>query len=130
MSLHPEFHSSNLILRKSFAFAVRIVNLSNFLNHQQDFTLAKQVLRSGTAVGALIREAQYGESRRDFVHKLRIAIKEANETCYWLELLYHSRCISQKSFESIHRDGVEILKILTSIINTATKNNQQPKGKY
>ncbi len=81
----------NIVKDKSFAFALRIVNSYKFLcNQKKEFTLSKQLLRSGTAIGALIREAEHAESKMDFVHKMAIAQKEANETDYWIELLYHS----------------------------------------
>ncbi|TVQ16816.1 MAG: four helix bundle protein [Leptolyngbya sp. DLM2.Bin15] len=114
---------NNLIKDKSFAFAVRIVKLCKYLNQEKrEFVLAKQILRSGTAIGALVREAEHGESRADFVHKLAIALKEANETQYWIELLHQTDYIDPKSFESINQDCTELLKLLTAIIKT-TKNN-------
>jgi four helix bundle protein len=81
--------------------------------------LSKQVLRSGTAVGALIREAEQGESKADFIHKLAISLKEAKETEYWLELLFYSDYIEEKSYQSIYADVQEIIKLLTSIIKTS-----------
>jgi four helix bundle protein len=113
----------NLIKDKSFAFAVRIVKLCQYLNQEKrEFVLAKQVLRSGTAIGALIREAEHGESRADFVHKLAIALKEANETHYWLELLHQTEYIDLKSFESINQDCTELLKLLTAIVKKTKFN--------
>lgn len=74
---------------KSFSFALRIVKLYRYLKEEKkEYVLSKQVLRSGTAIGALVRESQYAESKADFIHKLAIALKEANETDYWIELLY------------------------------------------
>lgn len=114
---------SNVVKEKSFAFAIRIVNLYKFLtSEKKEFVLSKQLLRSGTAVGALVREAEQGESKADFVHKLAIALKEANETEYWLELLHQTEYLEQKAFESIHKDNVELLKLLTSIIKTSKGN--------
>ena len=111
---------SNVVKEKSFAFAIRIVNLYKFLtSEKKEFVLSKQLLRSGTAVGALVREAEQAESKADFVHKLAIALKEANETEYWLELLHQTEYLEQKGFESIHNDNVELLKLLTSIIKTS-----------
>ena len=112
----------NAIQKKSMNFGIRIVRLARYLNNQRDFILANQVLRSGTAIGALVREAQYAESRKDFIHKLSIAIKEANETIYWLELLEGADLLPQKAFESIHHDNVELLRILTSIIKSSKRN--------
>lgn len=114
---------SNVVKEKSFAFAIRIVNLYKFLtSEKKEFVLSKQLLRSGTAIGALVREAEQGESKADFIHKLAIALKEANETEYWLELLHQTEYLEQKAFESIHNDNVELLKLLTSIIKTSKGN--------
>jgi four helix bundle protein len=109
----------NLVLDKSFKFGIRIVKLSRYLNGEKEFVLAKQILRSGTAIGALAREAQFAESRADFLHKMCIALKEANETCYWIELLFHSNVIERRFFESIFRDARELLGLLVSITKTA-----------
>jgi four helix bundle protein len=81
----------NIVKEKSFCFAVRIVNLSKYLVEQKrEFVLSKQILRSGTAIGALIRESEHAESKADFIHKLSIALKEANETDYWIDLLHQT----------------------------------------
>jgi four helix bundle protein len=109
----------NILLDKSFAFAIRIVNLYKFLSgEKKEFVLSKQLLRSGTAVGALIREAQNAESRADFIHKLGIAQKECDESIYWLELLKETEFINQTEFEIICRNAIELLKILKSSILT------------
>ncbi|WP_255502901.1 four helix bundle protein [Okeania sp. KiyG1] len=109
---------------KSFKFALRIVKLSQYLNQdKKEYVLSKQILRSGTAIGALVRESEYAESRADFVHQLRIAIKEANETQYWLELLHQADYINKKGFKSINQDCIEVIKILIAIIKSTTKNN-------
>jgi four helix bundle protein len=116
----------NLVLDKSFAFAVRIVGLSRFLASKKEFVISKQVLRSGTAIGALVREAQFGESKADFTHKLYklyIALKEANETYYWLELLYCSQLIDKRMFQSMAKDSKEVLSLLVSITKTARARN-------
>ncbi|MDM8564576.1 four helix bundle protein [Candidatus Halobeggiatoa sp. HSG11] len=113
----------NIVKDKSFRFAVRIVNLRKFLvEENKEFILSKQLLRSGTSVGAMVREAERGESKADFVHKLAIAQKECNETLYWLELLYKTDFLSQKQFDSINSDAIELIKLITSIIKT-TKGN-------
>jgi four helix bundle protein len=107
---------------KSFAFAVRVVNLRKFLcAEKKEYVLSKQLLRSGTAIGALVREAEQAESKPDFVHKLAIALKEANETEYWLELLHETKYLEFEGFSSIHADIVELLKLLTSIIKSTRK---------
>ena len=113
----------NIIKDKSFDFALRIIKLYKYLQNKKEFVLSKQLLRSGTAVGALVREAEQAESKADFIHKLAIALKEANETQYWLELLYKSEYLEKKQFISINRDSVEMLKLLTSIIKTSKNNN-------
>src|SRR5471030_224836 len=112
---------SNVVKEKSFAFAVRIVNLHRFLCAEKKFVLSKQLLRSGTAIGALVREAEHAESKADFVHKMAIALKEANETEYWLLLLQRTEYLETASFESIHADIVELLKLLTSIVNSSKR---------
>lgn len=111
--------SENIIKVKSFAFALRIVNLYKYLcNEKKEFVISKQLVRSGTAVGALIREAEQAESKLDFIHKLAIAQKEANESDYWLELLFQSEYLDTAQFQSLKNDIVEINKILASIIIT------------
>lgn len=113
----------NVVKNKSFAFAVRIVKIHQFLcETKREFVLSKQLLRSGTAVGALIREAEHAESKIDFKHKLSIAQKEINESIYWLELLKETGYLSDEQFQSIHADAVEIIRLLTRIIKT-TKSN-------
>lgn len=110
---------NNPVKEKSFAFALRIVKMSQYLNQEKrEYVLSKQLLRSGTAIGALVRESEHAESRADFVHKLAIALKEANETQYWLELLHQADYIDAKGFDSINQDCIELLKILTAIIKS------------
>ncbi len=109
----------NLVKEKSFAFALRIVKLSKYLNQEKrEYVLTKQLLRSGTAIGALVRESEHAESRADFIHKLAIALKEANETQYWLELLHQADYIDAKGFESINQGCIELLKLLTAIVKS------------
>ena len=113
----------NAIKLKSFEFALRIVKLYQYLVEQKkEFVLSKQLLRSGTAIGAMIRESEHAESKSDFIHKLSIALKEANESEYWIELLYKSEFIEEKSFQSIQTDVEELLKLLTAIIKTSKFN--------
>ena len=83
-----------------------------------EYVISQQILKAGTSIGALIREAEFAESRKDFGHKLTIGLKEANESVYWLELLYATNFINKKMFESIHRDATEILKMLISSVKT------------
>lgn len=113
----------SIIKNKSFAFAVRIVKLYKYIcKDKREYTLSKQLLRSGTSVGAMVREAEYAETTKDFLHKLAIAQKEINETIYWLALLKETEYLESHHYESINEDAVEIIKILTSIIKTTKKN--------
>ncbi len=113
---------NNIIVDKSKAFALRIIKLSKYLtNEKKEFVLSKQVLKSGTSIGANVKEAIRGQSKPDFYSKMNIALKEASETEYWLELLFESEYISSQEFNSIYQDCEEIIKILVSI--TKTQNN-------
>jgi four helix bundle protein len=113
----------NVVRDKSFQFALRTVKLYQYLKEEKkEYVLSKQVLRSGTAIGALVRESQQAESKADFIHKLAIALKEANETEYWIELLFQSGFLEEKSYQSIHTDIEELLKLLTSIVKTTKEN--------
>lgn len=113
----------NVIKNKSFVFAVRIVRLYQYLcEHKKEFVLSKQLLRSGTSVGAMVREAEHAETKNDFKHKLAIAQKEINETIYWLELINETDYLTQEQFESINTDAIEIIKLITTIIKS-TKTN-------
>jgi len=108
-----------IIKTKSYAFAIRIVKLYQFLsNEKKEYILSKQLLRSGTSVGALIREAEHAESKMDFKHKMSIAQKEINETIYWLELLKDTNYLTPGQFDNINKDAIEIIKIITSILKT------------
>ena len=110
----------NLIELKSFDFAVRIVKLCTYLqNDRKEYVLSKQLLRSGTSIGANIAEAQQAQSRPDFISKMNIALKEAVETNYWLRLLKASSLLSEKEYDSIYLDCRELEKLLTSIIKTS-----------
>jgi len=113
---------SNPIKEKSFAFALRIIKLYSYLNEKKEFVISKQILRSGTSIGANVREAQNAESKKDFIHKLAIAQKECDETMYWLELLNESEIINFASFSDMHKEAQELLKLLKSII-ISSKNN-------
>ena len=107
---------NNLISEKSKQFALRIINLYRYLcDNQKEYILSKQLLRSGTSIGANIREAVYGQSKADFYAKMYIALKEASESSYWLELLHESGYLDDKSFDSIYSACIELLKLLTSI---------------
>ncbi len=112
----------NPIRDKSFAFAVRIVKLSQFLTeNKKEFVLSRQLVRSGTAIGALYREAEQAESKLDFIHKMAIAQKECNESIYWLELLKETDYLTVQQFESLNDDAIELIKLITSIVKTTKK---------
>lgn len=114
----------NVVVRKSFAFSVRIVNLQRYLVEQKrEFVLSRQICKSGTSIGANIAEAQRAQSKADFVSKMKIALKEANETQYWLNLLFHTQYISGRQYASLSQDLEEILKILTTICKHYPQNN-------
>lgn len=119
---------NNVVRNKSFDFAIRIVKLYQYLNNnKKEFILSKQLLRSGTSVGAMIREAEHAESKSDFIHKFAIAQKEANETVYWLELLKATDYLNEKEFENIYNDAITILKLITSILKTSKKQSEVKK---
>lgn len=119
---------NNVVRNKSFDFAIRIVKLYQYLNNnKKEFILSKQLLRSGTSVGAMIREAEHAESKSDFIHKFAIAQKEANETVYWLELLKATDYLNEKEFENIYNDAITILKLITSILKTSKKQSELKK---
>lgn len=114
---------NNIIKDKSFVFAIRIVNVCRYLSTtKNEFVLSKQLLRSGTSIGAMIRESEYAESKADFIHKLAIAQKETNESLYWLELLYKTDYITQEEFKSLNLDAIELIKLLTAILKSSKTN--------
>ena len=111
--------TDSILKRKSMSFAIRIVSLYRYLSEEQrEYVMAKQVLRSGTCIGANIAEAIYGSSRKDFVAKLQIARKEAAETMYWLELLNSCNYISNEIYDSMRNDCKDLISILTATIKT------------
>ena len=109
----------NVIKDKSMAFAVRIVRLCKYLSEQKEFVMSKQILRSGTSIGANVHEAVYGQSKRDFTAKMSIALKEAAETEYWLELLHKTEYLQTEAYESIVADCKELCKLLTAIVRNS-----------
>lgn len=113
--------SESIIREKSFNFAVRIIKLSQYLQKQGDLILARQLLRSGTSIGANVREAKHAESRADFIHKMNIALKESEETGYWLDLLLAGGLLKTEEHQSIKQDADELTKILHSIVKTSKK---------
>ncbi len=114
---------SNLIVGKSKSFALRCIRLYQLLIKERgEFVLSKQLLRSGTSIGANVKEAIRGQSKADFAMKLNIALKEASESEYWIELLGESGILTEQEFASIHQDCRELIKILTSILKTTFKS--------
>ena len=110
----------NILKTKSFSFAIRIVNLYKFLKKEHgEYVISQQLIRSGTSVGAIIREAEHAESLKDFVHKLSIGLKEANESKYWLDLLVATDFITKKMYDSLNNDCEELLKLLTASVKTS-----------
>lgn len=113
-------NDDNVIVVKSKAFALRIIKLYQYLsNDKKEYVLSKQLLRSGTSIGANVKEAIRGQSKADFISKMSISLKEASETEYWLELLHESGYLNDNQFSSIYKDCVELLKLLISIINSS-----------
>ena len=111
--------NGSLLKEKSYKFALRIVKLCRWLQaERKEYILARQLLRSGTAIGALIYEAEFAQSKADFINKLNVALKEANETNYWLMLLHDTEYINAKMFHSIEPDNKELIKLLVSSIKT------------
>ena len=111
--------ADNVILTKSYAFSLRCVKLYKYLcNKDGNYVIGKQILRSGTSIGANVKEGLRAQTRPDFLTKLNIALKEASETEYWIELLHDADYISDGQYDSMLADCIEIIKILTSIIKT------------
>jgi four helix bundle protein len=116
---------SNPISTKSYSFALRCINLYKFLTgEKKEFILSKQVIRSGTAIGALVSEAEHAQSTPDFINKMNIALKEANETRYWLMLLKDSLYITEKEFNSLLSDSEELIRLLASIVKTSKEKTK------
>ena len=115
----------NVVVEKSKRFAIRIINLYKYLKEEKnEFIMSKQILRSGTSIGANIREASNAQSKKDFLSKMYISLKETGETQYWLELLVETDFISQKQFDSLHPECEELLKLLTSITKSTCQSIQ------
>jgi len=110
----------SILKDKSYAFAIAIVKLVQVIQKdQKEYVLTKQLLRSGTAIGALISEAEFGQSKADFIHKLTISLKEANETNYWLNLLNETNYLEKESFVTLSSNFTELIKMLIASINTS-----------
>ncbi|ADQ78442.1 hypothetical protein Palpr_0280 [Paludibacter propionicigenes WB4] len=107
----------NVVVNKSKAFAIRIIRLYQYLlSDKKEYILSKQLLRSGTSIGANVKEAIQGQSKKDFIAKMQISLKEASETEYWLDLLHETDYLDENQYISINNDCVELIKLLTSII--------------
>lgn len=113
----------NVVMDRSYAFALDIIRLYKYLvSEKREYVISKQLLRSGTAIGALIKEAEHGQSKSDFLNKMNIALKEANESEYWLMLLFDSGYIEKETYESFRSKIIEILKLLISIVKSTKIN--------
>lgn len=113
----------NIIVNKSKSFAIRIIKFCKYLNDvKKEYVLSKQILKSGTSIGANVKEAIRGQSKPDFYAKMNIALKEASETEYWLEILHETEYVDDKMFESLYCDCQELIKILMSITKTQNRN--------
>jgi four helix bundle protein len=113
----------SLVEERSFQFAIKIVEVyTELISNRKEYTLSKQMLRSGTAIGALIKEAQHGESKADFIHKMSIALKEGYETQYWLELLQATNFIQGENANSLIRESKELVWIMVSIVRTSKQS--------
>ena len=120
----------SIINNKSFAFALRIVKLNQYLaSDKKEYVMSKQLLRSGTSIGANVNEALQGFSKKDFTYKMNISLKEAFETDYWLRLLNESGYINNEEFKSVNTDCTEIIRILTAIVKTSKSNDLIQKQK-
>ena len=122
-------YDNSVTRQKSKAFAVRIIKFAKFLQvEKKDYIISKQIFRSGTSIGANVRESYNAQSKADFINKLHIALKEADETAYWLELLVESEIIdNNQQFDSLYNDLKEILALLTASIKTSKKNIENEK---
>ncbi|MFA7298750.1 MAG: four helix bundle protein [Candidatus Absconditabacterales bacterium] len=116
--------TENILKIKSFDFGIKIVKLYQHLSQsKQEFILSKQLVRSGTSIGAMVREAEFGQSKADFINKMSVALKEVNETLYRLDILLYTEYINDNEHISLYNLGEEILKILVSSIKTAKKKD-------
>lgn len=112
-----------MVANKSLDFAIKVIRLYQHLSkNKSEYVLSKQLLRSGTAIGALVREAEHAQSKKDFLNKMNIALKEANETLYWIILLEKTDYITKTEYNAIFYEAQELVKILAAIVKT-TKNN-------
>ena len=116
----------SVVYDKSYKFAIRVVNLCKYLRKEHnEYVLSKQILRSGTSIGALVSEGEFAQSKADFINKLSIALKEANETKYWINLLYDTDYITKQMYEDIQKDILEIISLLVKIIKTSKEGKSK-----
>ena len=122
--------TKSIVKEKSFQFSIKVINLYKYLvEEKREYVMSKQILRSGTSIGANIAEAMAAQSKKDFMYKLSISLKESSETMYWIELLQISKYITEETGENLHNEANELYKILTSIIKT-TREKEEQKNKY
>ena len=120
-----------MIQEKSLAFAIRIVKLYKHITEQKkEYVLSKQLLRSGTGIGALVKEAEHAQSKPDFVNKMNVALKEANETLYWLILMKETGYMQEEEFKSVYADAEELVKMLASIVKTTKMKLNKQSGSF
>ncbi len=118
--------TKSIVYEKAFEFAVEVIKLYKYLSgEKKEYVLSKQILRSGTSIGANIKEALQGQTKKDFIYKINISLKEASETEYWLELLRASNYIDQKTHEQLLTSCQELIKILTAIIKSSKLSNSR-----
>lgn len=117
----------SIVAEKAYSFALEIIQVYKVLKSQNEFDLSRQILRSGTSIGANVNESISAESKKDFIHKLSISLKEARETLYWLNLLHDSDYLKQEIFQKLNKDCSELIKIINSIILT-TKERYLKNG--
>ena len=126
LNFHLNIMSKGATLDKSKLFAIRIIRFYSYLQKEKgEHVISKQLLRSGTSIGANARESNNAQSSADFINKLSIALKEADETAYWLELLYESGIIGQDHFDSLYNDLKEVIALLTASIKTSKRNQEK-----
>ena len=120
-------NKDNIIGGKSKEFAIRIVKLYKYLSDEKnEYTMSKQILKSGTSIGANVKEAVYAQSKKDFISKMNIALKEAAETEYWLEILSKTEYLTEDQYESMSQDCKELIKLLIVIVKSSKKESAEP----
>ncbi len=118
----------NVTYDKAYSFSIKIVNLYRIIRSRNEYDMSRQCLRSGTAIGALVSEAKFAQSELDFLNKMYIALKEANETCYWLSLMKDTNTISEDEYNNIAPDAIELVKMLSSTTKTTREKIEKQKN--